>query len=60
MPLKNTRRLAGNFKNSTFIFKRLINRENILLNLPAETPEQSKSRFLYTEPRETPITFDSD
>jgi hypothetical protein len=43
MSLKNTRKLAGNFKNSTFIPNRPINRENILLGFPAEILEQSKN-----------------
>jgi hypothetical protein len=60
MSFKNTRRLAGNFKNSIFISNRLINRENILLGFPAEIPEQSKSRFLHTESREIFILFDND
>jgi hypothetical protein len=60
MPPKGTRRLAGGSKNSTSTPNRLTNRENTSLNLPAETPEQSRSRSSHTEPRETPIPSDTD
>jgi hypothetical protein len=60
MPFRSTRKLAGSFKNSISTLNRLINRENILLGLPAEIPEQFKSRFSHTESREIPISSDSD
>jgi hypothetical protein len=58
--LKSIRRLAGNFKNSTYNPNRPITRENTLLDFPTETPEKSKNRFLNTESREIPIPFDND
>jgi hypothetical protein len=60
MFLKNTRRLAGNSKNSTYNFNKPITRENTLLNLPIKIPEKSKSRFLNTESREIFIFSDND
>ena len=60
MPPKNTRRLVGNFKNSTYNLNKSITRENISLGLSTRIPEKSKSRSLNTEPREILISFDSD
>jgi hypothetical protein len=60
IPFKGTRRLAGNFKNSTYNFNRFITRENILLDFLTKTPEKSRNRFLNTESREIFIPFDSD
>jgi hypothetical protein len=60
MPLKNTRRLAGNSKNSTYNLNKSITRENILLGLPIEIFEKFKSRFLNTESREILIFFDNN
>jgi hypothetical protein len=60
MFFKDTRRLAGNFKNSIFIFNRLINRENISLGFLTEIPEKFKIRFLNTESREILICSDND
>jgi hypothetical protein len=58
--LKGTRKLANNFKNSISTPNRFINREKTLLGLFVKTPEQSKSRSLYTKSRETFIFFDND
>jgi hypothetical protein len=60
MPFKGTRRLAGNFKNSTYNPNRPIIRENILLGFLIKIPEKSKNRFLNTESREIFISFNSD
>jgi hypothetical protein len=60
IPFKDTRRLAGGFKNSTYNLNKLITRENISLGLSTKTLEKSKSRFLNTESREIPISSDSD
>jgi hypothetical protein len=60
MSFKGTRRLASNFKNSTYNFNRPITRENISLDFFTETPEKSKSRSLNTESREILIFSDSD
>jgi len=60
MPLKGTRKLAGNSKNSTYNPNRFITRKNILLGLLIKTLEKFKSRFLNTESRETLIFFDSN
>jgi hypothetical protein len=60
IPFKGTRRLAGNFKNSIFIFNKSINRKNILLDLPIKIPEKSKNRILNTKSREIPIPSDND
>jgi hypothetical protein len=60
MPLKGTRRLAGNSKNSIYNFNKSIIRKNTLLGLLTEIPEKFKSRFLNTESREILIFSDSD
>jgi hypothetical protein len=60
MPLKDTRRLAGDFKNSTYNFNRFITRENILLGLLIKISEKFRSRFLNIESREILIPSDSD
>jgi hypothetical protein len=60
MPFKNTRRLAGGSKNSTYNFNRPITRENILLGFLTEISEKSKNRFLNTKSRETLIFSDND
>jgi hypothetical protein len=60
MPPKDTRRLAGGSKNSTYNFNRLITRENIPLDLFIKIPEKSRNRFLNTESREIFIPFDND
>jgi hypothetical protein len=60
MPSKGTRRLAGNFKNSTYNLNKSITRKNIPLGLFIKIPEKSKSRFLNTESREILIFSDND
>jgi hypothetical protein len=60
MPSKNTRKLAGNFKNSTYNPNKPIIRKNIPLDLLTEIPEKSKNRFLNTKSREILIPSDND
>jgi hypothetical protein len=60
MPPKGTRRFADGSKNSTYNPNKPITKENIPLGLPIKTPEKSKSRSSNTEPREIPISSDSD